>query len=163
MHLHAHPGGRQGRQDDPGLGSTAENLLRLCPCDLLLTTRLERPEPDLRAEQSLRWTPEAEERMKRVPRQFRGVARVAIHRLAVEKGHSMITSDLLEEAIDRYPSQVEYRLDWCDLAYQLERREEAREALLAVERRGLPISRYQRARLNRLRLAAGLEPIRFLD
>jgi nucleotide-binding universal stress UspA family protein len=89
-------------QDDPGLGSTSENLLRLCPCDLLLTTRLEYPDLDLKAEESLRWTPEATERMKRIPRQVRGIARTAIHRLAAEKGHSVITSDLLDEAMDRY-------------------------------------------------------------
>ncbi len=89
-------------KDEPGLGSNAENLLRLCPCDVLLTTRLEYPELDVRAEESIRWTPEAEERMKRVPDMVRGIARTAIYRLAVEKGHSVISSDVLDEAMDRY-------------------------------------------------------------
>jgi hypothetical protein len=31
-----------------------------------------------------------------------GIARTAIYRLAIEKGHSVITSDLLDEAMDRY-------------------------------------------------------------
>jgi len=53
---------------ETGLGSNAENLLRACPCDILLTTRLEVPQLDVKAEESIRWTPEAEERMKRVPR-----------------------------------------------------------------------------------------------
>ncbi|MGH7898443.1 MAG: PCP reductase family protein, partial [Candidatus Binatia bacterium] len=57
---------------------------------------------DIKAEESIRWTPESEERMKRVPPLVQGIARTAIYRLAVEKGHSVITSDLLDEAMDRY-------------------------------------------------------------
>ncbi len=93
--VHAEPGER-------GLGSNAENLLRACPCDVLLTTRLEYPELDLKAEESIRWTPEAILRMKRVPAMVQGIARTAIFRLAVEKGHSVITSDVLDEAMERY-------------------------------------------------------------
>jgi nucleotide-binding universal stress UspA family protein len=89
-------------RSEPGLGSNAENLLRACPCDVLLTTRLEYPELDLKAEESIRWTPEAEERMKRVPAMVQGIARIAIYRLAVERGHSVITSDVLDEAMERY-------------------------------------------------------------
>ena len=40
--------------------------------------------------------------MTRVPPLVQGIARTAIYRLAVEKGHSVITSDLLDEAMDRY-------------------------------------------------------------
>jgi len=97
--------GRVGVHSDEGetgLGSNAENLLRTCPCDLLLTTRLEYPELDVKAEESIRWTPEAEERFKRVPEQVRGIARTALYRLAVEQGHSVISSDVLDEAMDRY-------------------------------------------------------------
>ncbi|MYB20434.1 MAG: hypothetical protein F4Y16_15850 [Holophagales bacterium] len=89
-------------ESETGLGSNAENLLRACPCDLLLTTRLEHPELDVKAEESIRWTPEAEERFKRVPEQVRGIARTALYRLAVEQGHSVISSDVLDEAMDRY-------------------------------------------------------------
>ena len=89
-------------ENETGLGSNAENLLRSCPCDLLLTTRLEYPELDVKAEESIRWTPEAEERFKRVPEQVRGIARTALYRLAVEQGHSVISSDVLDEAMDRY-------------------------------------------------------------
>ncbi len=97
--------GRVGVHSDEGesgLGSNAENLLRTCPCDLLLTTRLEYPELDVKAEESIRWTPEAEERFERVPEQVRGIARTALYRLAVEQGHSVISSDVLDEAMDRY-------------------------------------------------------------
>jgi len=93
--VHAFPG-------ETGLGSNAENLLRTCPCDILLTTATEVPRIDVKAEESVRWTPESEERMKRVPAQVKGIARTAILRLAVEKGHSVITSSLLDEAMDRF-------------------------------------------------------------
>ena len=97
--------GRVGvhRQDDEsGLGSNTENLLRLAPCDVLLTTRREVPELDLKAEESIHWTPEAEERMTRVPEQVLGIARTAILRLALEQGHSVVSSDLVTEAMDRF-------------------------------------------------------------
>lgn len=94
--------GIHSASDETDLGSNSENLFRNAPCDVLLTTRLEVPELDVKAEESIRWTPEAESRMQRVPPLVQGIARTAIFRLAVEKGHSVITSDLLDEAMDRY-------------------------------------------------------------
>jgi len=88
--------------DEAGLGSNAENLLRACPCDVLLTTKLVVPQLDLRAEESIKWTPEAEERMKRVPSMVKGIARTGILRLAIEKGHSVITNTVIDEAMDRF-------------------------------------------------------------
>jgi len=89
------------------LGSNTDNLLRLCPCDILLTTGLAFPKLDIKAEESIKWTDESEERMTRVPDMVRGIARTAILRLAVEKGHSVITSSLLDEAMDRFmPKQT---------------------------------------------------------
>ena len=44
--------------------------------------------------------------MTRVPTLVQGIARTAIYRLAVEKGHSVITSDLLDEAMDRGGSVI---------------------------------------------------------
>ena len=97
------PGRRpQRRERDRPRQQRRENLLRSCPCDILLTTRLEHPELDVKAEESIRWTPEAEERFERVPEQVRGIARTALYRLAVEQGHSVISSDVLDEAMDRY-------------------------------------------------------------
>ncbi|MEM7481483.1 MAG: universal stress protein [Acidobacteriota bacterium] len=89
-------------EDEEGLGSNTENLLRLAPCDLLLTNRREVPELDLKAEESIHWTPEAEERMTRVPDMVKGIARTAILRLAIEQGHSVVSSDLVTEAMDRF-------------------------------------------------------------
>ena len=88
--------------EEDGLGSNTENLLRLAPCDVLLSTREVRPEVDLRAEESVLWTPEAESRMTRVPEQVKGIARTAILRLAIEQGHSVVTSDLVTEAMNRF-------------------------------------------------------------
>jgi len=94
--------GVHSARDESALGSNTENLLRSCPCDVLLTTRIEYPELDVKAEESIRWTPEAVERMKRVPAMVQGIARTAIYRLAVEKGHSVISSDVLDEAMERF-------------------------------------------------------------
>ena len=94
-------------EDERGLGSNTENLLRQAPCDVLLTTALETPEIDLKAEQSIHWTEEAEGRMVRVPEQVKGIARTAILRLALEQGHSVVTSDLVTEAMERFmPKQT---------------------------------------------------------
>jgi hypothetical protein len=88
--------------DETGLGSNAENILRAAPCDVLLSTRLEVPRLDVRAEETIRWTPEAEERMTHVPEQVKGIARTGVLRLALEKGHSVITSAVIDEAMDRF-------------------------------------------------------------
>jgi nucleotide-binding universal stress UspA family protein len=96
-HVGVHAG-----EGEEGLGSNTEMLLRLAPCDVLLTSRRHVPELDLKAEQSIHWTPEAEERMGRVPEQVKGIARTAILRLALEKGHSVVSSDLVTEAMERF-------------------------------------------------------------
>jgi hypothetical protein len=50
----------------------------------------------------VRWTPEAEERMTHVPEQVKGIARTGVLRLALEKGHSVITSAVIDDAMDRF-------------------------------------------------------------
>src|SRR5262245_24362465 len=62
-------------KDEKGLGSNVENILRAAPCDVLLSTRLEVPRLDVRAEETLRWTPEAEERMQHQPDTVQRIAR----------------------------------------------------------------------------------------
>lgn len=99
--------GVHSEADETALGSNTENLLRRCPCDVLLSTRLAYPDIDVRAEESIKWTPEAEERMTRVPPQVKGIARTGILRLALEKGHSVITNSVIDEAMDRFmPKQA---------------------------------------------------------
>jgi nucleotide-binding universal stress UspA family protein/rubrerythrin len=87
---------------ETALGSNVENVLRGAPCDVLLSTRLEVPRLDVRAEETVRWTPEAEERMTHVPEQVKGIARTGVLRLALEKGHSVVTSAVIDEAMDRF-------------------------------------------------------------
>ena len=89
-------------KDETALGSNVENILRAAPCDVLLSTRLEVPTLDVRAEETIRWTPEAEARMKNVPEQVKGIARTGVLRLALEKGHSVITNAVIDEAMDRF-------------------------------------------------------------
>ena len=89
-------------KDETALGSNAENILRAAPCDVLLSTRLEVPRLDVRAEETVRWTPEAEARMTHVPEQVKGIARTGVLRLALEKGHSVITNAVIDEAMDRF-------------------------------------------------------------
>ena len=110
------------------LGSNTENLLRLAPCDVLLTTRRVTPELDVKAEESIHWTPEAEERMTRVPQEVVGIARTAILRLAIEHGHSVVTSDLVTEAMERFMPKASQRVTNRlaeALAYDKARREAA--------------------------------------
>ena len=61
-------------KDETELGSNAKNVLRAASCDVLLSTRLEVPRLDVRAEETVRWTPEAEARMTHVPDQVKGIA-----------------------------------------------------------------------------------------
>jgi nucleotide-binding universal stress UspA family protein len=89
-------------KDETGLGSNAENVLRAASCDVLLSTRVEVPRLDVRAEETIRWTPEAEARMSNVPEQVKGIARTGVLRLALEKGHSVITNAVIDEAMDRF-------------------------------------------------------------
>jgi nucleotide-binding universal stress UspA family protein len=94
--------GVHSSKEETGLGSNAENILRGASCDVLLSTRLEVPRLDVRAEETVRWTPEAEERMTHVPEQVKGIARTGVLRIALEKGHSVITSAVIDEAMDRF-------------------------------------------------------------
>jgi nucleotide-binding universal stress UspA family protein len=94
--------GVHSSKDERALGSNVENILRGAPCDVLLSTRLEVPRLDVRAEETVRWTPEAEERMKHVPEQVKGIARTGVLRLALEKGHSVITNAVIDDAMDRF-------------------------------------------------------------
>lgn len=85
--------------DEPELGSNAENLLRLAPTNVYLTGGKFYPPLDVRAEEIITWTDEARERMTRVPEAVRGIARTALLRYAVEQGHTVITSKVIDEAM----------------------------------------------------------------
>jgi len=94
--------GIHSQQGEMDLGSNTENLLRLAPCHVFLSSSTYVPPLDLRAEESLNWTQEAEERMERVPPLVKGIARTAILRFAMECGHSVVTSDVIEQAMEAF-------------------------------------------------------------
>src|SRR5918912_238346 len=94
--------GIHSQQGEMDLGSNTENLLRLAPCHVLLSSGTYLPPIDLRAEESINWSREAEERMQRVPPLVKGIARTAILRFAMERGHSVVTSDVIEQAMEAF-------------------------------------------------------------
>jgi len=91
--------GVHSEEDEVDLGSNTENLLRLAPCNVLLTGGRFYPPLDVKAEEIISWTEEAEARMERVPPQVKGVARTALLRYAIEQGHTVITNKVIDEAM----------------------------------------------------------------
>src|SRR5437660_3582044 len=86
-------------ENETDLGSNTENILRLAPCNVLLTGGRFYPPLDVKAEEIISWTEEAEARMERVPPQVKGVARTALLRYAIEQGHTVITNKVIDEAM----------------------------------------------------------------
>jgi len=84
---------------DTDIGSTAENLLRLAPCNVLLSASRVAPAFEQMAQTTLTWTGEAQARMQRVPDFARGMARSAVMRHALERGHTVITSDVIDSCL----------------------------------------------------------------
>jgi nucleotide-binding universal stress UspA family protein len=91
--------GVHSEESEVDLGSNTENLLRLAPCNVLLTGGRFYPPLDVKAEEIISWTEEAEARMERVPLQVKGVARTALLRYAIEQGHTVITNKVIDEAM----------------------------------------------------------------
>ncbi|HXY41758.1 MAG TPA: universal stress protein [Vicinamibacteria bacterium] len=94
------------RVEGTQLGSQADNLIRLSPCNLLLvgTTGI-RPEDIPWIEEDgtagLPWAPEAEVRILRVPPFAQGIARRAVEEYVLEQagGETTVTNKWLDEAI----------------------------------------------------------------
>ncbi|SRR5579883_897581 len=84
---------------DMDIGSNSHNLLRQAPCNVLLCSSAYVPQIDIRAEETITWTNEASARMERVPVFVRGIARTAIHRYAMERGHSVISNSIIDDAL----------------------------------------------------------------
>jgi nucleotide-binding universal stress UspA family protein/rubredoxin len=85
--------------DSMDIGGNAENLLRLAPCHVMLVSGKYFPPLDVKAEESINWTKEALDRMERVPGFVRGIARTAVLRHAIEKGHSIVSSSVIDEVM----------------------------------------------------------------
>ena len=85
--------------EDMDIGSNTENLLR--------QRELQRHdlEPQVcaadrqQAEYTIAWTEEALRRMEKIPVFARGVAKTAIHRYAIEKGHTIISNSVVDAAV----------------------------------------------------------------
>ena len=86
---------------DMDIGGNTENLLRMVPCNVYLSSRVYKPPVDMIAEESIDWTAEAKERLKKIPGFVRPMATSAILRYALERGHSMITSGVITEACEK--------------------------------------------------------------
>ena len=80
------------------IGGNAEHLLRRVDCAVLLSQRQHQPRVDQIAEVSTSWTLEAEQRMTGVPDFVRPMARMAILRYAQERGHTVITARIVDQA-----------------------------------------------------------------
>lgn len=85
--------------DQMDIGSNTENLLRMAPCHLLLSSRSLAPPVDVKAEETIVWTEEAKKRMERVPPFAQGMARKALHSFAIERGYTVITSSVIDQAL----------------------------------------------------------------
>lgn len=94
--------GIHSQRDDMDLGSNTENLLRLVPCNVFLANGTYYPPLDMKAEESMTWTKEAEAKMARIPAAVKGIARTAILRYAIERGHSIISSDIVDQATEAF-------------------------------------------------------------
>ncbi|MDH3973719.1 MAG: universal stress protein [Deltaproteobacteria bacterium] len=93
--------GRTGihNDDDIDLGSNAENILRMAPCNILLTETKFEPPLEYQADETIMWTKEAKAKMETVPAMAKGVAMKAIQQHAVAEGYTMITAGVVDNAV----------------------------------------------------------------
>jgi nucleotide-binding universal stress UspA family protein len=97
------------RIEGTDLGSQAENLVRLAPCNVLLTGTVGiRPEDipwiEEDGQAGLPWAPEAEVRILRVPPFAQGIARRAVEEYVLERttgAATTVTNKWLDEAIQK--------------------------------------------------------------
>ena len=87
---------------DMDIGSNTENLLRLAPCNVLLSSQRYVPKIDVTAEETVVWTQESLDRIAKAPPQVQGIARTAVHRFAIERGHSVITESVIDQAMETF-------------------------------------------------------------
>jgi len=87
------------------MGSNAENLMRMAPCNVYLTGRGFNPEEiiknDSTSEPSVGWSEGALKRMEKVPPFARGMAKKAIEDYAKEKGEKIVTDLIMDEAVSK--------------------------------------------------------------
>ena len=84
-----------------GSGETTEG--GKCPFTSVISDAFEEksePEPD-----GLKWTPEALERLERIPSFVRPMAKMGIESFAKDNGHSEITDEVMDAARGNFPAQ----------------------------------------------------------
>ncbi|MBI4083902.1 MAG: universal stress protein [Candidatus Lambdaproteobacteria bacterium] len=81
------------------LGGVTERVLRMAPCNLLIAHRTARPPADYLAEATIAWSEEGRAQLERAPAPFRGFATAAIERFALEQGHTVVTSAVVDRAL----------------------------------------------------------------
>ena len=86
--------------DELDIGGNTQHLLRLADCNLWISLRSHEPDVVTVANETTSWTEEALARMERVPDFVRKMARMAILRYAQERGHTVITASIVEQATD---------------------------------------------------------------
>jgi nucleotide-binding universal stress UspA family protein len=93
--------GRTGVHSDEEMdvGSNSENLLRMVACNVLISNHIFVPPIDAVAEYTVAWTEEALKRMERVPVFARGMAKTAVYRYAIEKGYTIISNSVVDDAM----------------------------------------------------------------
>ncbi len=84
--------------DELDIGGNAENLMRNVGCCVLLSQRKFQPRIDVLAEATISWTHEAEKSLAKAPDFVQNMARMAILRYAQERGHTVITERIVDEA-----------------------------------------------------------------
>jgi len=92
--------GKLGIHADAGLdiGGNAEALLRNVDCAVLLSQRQHQPRVAVIADVTTSWTTEADKRMESVPSFAQSMVRMAILRFAQERGHTVVTASIVDEA-----------------------------------------------------------------
>ncbi len=100
--------GRHGahRIDGTRLGSQVDNLLRLAPCNTLVTGAVGIKPEDIPwieedGEAGLPWAPDAEVRILRVPPFAQGIAQRAVEEFVIEQGADIVTTAWLDKAIQK--------------------------------------------------------------
>ncbi|MEE9247622.1 MAG: universal stress protein [Dehalococcoidia bacterium] len=117
--------GRVGVHSREGMdiGGVTEQLIRTAPCNVLVGSRRYVPPLELWSQSSLKWTEDAQSFLERVPREHRSVLGILIQRLALERGHSVVTVSLVREAVEdlRPRKESTQRMEKAALTVALER------------------------------------------
>lgn len=94
--------------DELDIGGNAESMLHNVDCCVLLSQKTFQPSTDVLAEATTTWTHEAEARLAKAPDFVQNMARLAILRYAQQRGHTVITASIVDEATAQMmPSRAE--------------------------------------------------------